>query len=145
MAAAIGVVSGIASLVALSVQISQLSYNYISDVVNAPRTQKAYLQEVLALSEVLLRLDDAFRDSETIDGSPKRAPAVSEAIVQKCMHQLGMQKVKLEQNRHRLTWPFHERDLKKAVDGMHRYRGIFADCLSASASSVRPKHAFISC
>ena len=108
MAEVIGLASGVAGLVALSLQISQSSSMYVSDVINAPRTQRAYLYEILALSEVLFRLEEAIRDSEATGVSLKRGPAISEETLWECKRQLALQKSRLEQNRHRLTWPFRQ-------------------------------------
>ena len=138
MGEVIGLASGVAGLVAISLQISQLSYGYISDIINAPRTQKAYLQEVLALSEVLFRLEVAVQDSESAGSWLEPAPALSKPVVLECKQQLALQKDKLEQNRHRLAWPFHEREIKKAIDEIHRFRGIFANFLNVNTSSVSP-------
>lgn len=133
MAEAIGVVSGIAQLVAIAVQITQLSYSYVSDVINAPRAQKTYLQEVSALTDVLFRLEQVIQDSEAVTSRPG---SLSDKVVSECHEQLALQRTKLEKHIHRLAWPFQDRELKKAIDDLHRFRGIFADYIVANISSV---------
>lgn len=136
MAEVIGLVSGVAQIVTISLQISQLCHRYISDVIKAPRTQKAYLQEVLALTEVLFRLEDAIQNSETIGFILKLPPEFSELVLSECKQELASQRIKLEEHKHRLIWPFRERDSRKAIDDLHRFRSIFADCLAANTASV---------
>ena len=59
MAEIIGVVSGIAGLISLAMETTRLSYGYISDIRSAHSTQKQYLREMSALTEVLLRSEEA--------------------------------------------------------------------------------------
>jgi Fungal N-terminal domain of STAND proteins len=136
MAEAIGLASGIAQLVTIAVQITQLSYSYVSDVINAPRAQKTYLQEVSALTDVLFRLEQALQDSEAPGAVDARPGSLSDKVISECHQQLALQRAKLEKHIHRLVWPFQDRELKKAIDDLHRFRGIFADYAIANISSV---------
>ncbi len=136
MAEAIGVASGIAQLVAVAVQITQLSYSYVSDVINAPRSQKAYLQEVSALTDVLFRLEQALQDSEAAGVVDARPGSLSDKVISECHKELTFQRSKLERHTNRLFWPFQDRELKKAVDDLHRFRGMFSDYIVAAISSV---------
>ncbi|GMG15260.1 unnamed protein product [Aspergillus oryzae] len=58
MAEIIGLVASIGSLVQIAGQITKLSYSYVSDIKSAPKTQKHYLQEVSALTEVIEQADE---------------------------------------------------------------------------------------
>jgi hypothetical protein len=136
MAEAIGIASGIAQLVAIAVQITQLSYSYASDVINAPRAQKTYLQEVSVLTDVLFRLEQALQDSEASGSVDARPGSLSEQAISECHQQLALQRSRLEKHIHRLVWPFQDRELKKAIDDLHRFRDIFAGYIVANISSV---------
>jgi Fungal N-terminal domain of STAND proteins len=136
MAEAVGLASGIAQLVVIAVQITQLSYGYVSDVRNASRTQKTYLQEVSALTDVLFRLEEAIQESEAAGALDNRPQSLSHKALSECHQQLALQRSKLEKHIARLIWPFQDRELKKAIDDLHRFRSIFADYITANIASV---------
>lgn len=58
MVEVLGLVSGIASLVSMAMQITKLSYSYVADIRSAHSTQKHYLRESSALAEVLPRSEE---------------------------------------------------------------------------------------
>ena len=138
MAEAIGVVSGIAQLVTVATQVAKFTYGYIVDVRNASRVQKAYLQEVSALVEVLLRLELALQDSNNFSLVSARPSAISSVAITDCQETLALQHAKLEKHIHRLIWPFQDRDLRRAIDDVHRFRTIVADFAVANISLVPP-------
>ena len=76
MAEVVGLAASIASLIQITAQITQLSYSYVRDIKSAPKTQKQYLQEVAAFTEVLFRVDQALQDGETIGISQSRPASV---------------------------------------------------------------------
>lgn len=59
MADPFSIVSGVAGLLSLAMEITKLSYGFISDIRSAHATQKRYLREVSALTDVLLRSEEA--------------------------------------------------------------------------------------
>ncbi|KAL9109444.1 MAG: hypothetical protein Q9227_005952 [Pyrenula ochraceoflavens] len=136
MAEAIGVASSVAQLVTVAAQIAKLAYGYIVEVRNASRAQKAYLQEVSAFVDVLLQLEVALQDSEEFSVVVERPRSISSAALEECRQNLAHQHAKLEKHIHKLLWPFHDRDLRKAIDDLHRFRGIFSDFAIANASLV---------
>lgn len=138
MAEAVGVASSVAQLVTVAAQIAKLTYGYIVDVRNASRVQKAYLQEVSAFVDVLLQLEQALQDSEEFSVVADRPESLSSAALGECQQNLATQHAKLEKHIHRLVWPFHDRDLRKAIDDLHRFRGIFTDFAIANASLAPP-------
>ena len=135
MAEAIGFAAGVAGLISLTIQLTQLSHTYISDARNAPRAQKSYLQEVIALTDILSRLKNALQESESSEVVASHIPEHSDDLIALCAKKLSLQQTKLQQNKHRLIWPFYEREAKKATEELHRFRSIFSDCLTANMSS----------
>jgi hypothetical protein len=136
MAEVVGVASSVAQLVVVATQIAKLTYGYIVDVRNASRVQKAYLQEVSAFVDVLLRLEQALQDSEEITAVAARPDSLSATSLAECQQSLSRQHAKLEKHINRLVWPFQDRDLRKAIDDLHRFRSIIADFAIANASLV---------
>ncbi|KAJ9606743.1 hypothetical protein H2200_008752 [Cladophialophora chaetospira] len=134
MAEAVGLVSSIAQLVTVATQIAKLTYGYIADVRNASRVQKAYLQEVSALVDVLLRLEQALQDSETFSLIDARPTTLSSPAITECQSNLSTQHARLKKHINKLIWPFQDRDLRRAIDDVHRFRSIFGDFAVANTS-----------
>jgi len=132
MAEVVGLAASIASLIQITVQITQLSYSYVRDIKSAPKTQKQYLQEVAAFTDVLFRMDQAVQDGETIGISQSRPASLSQDVINECQGYLTAIHSELEKKVLKLTWPFKENELRKQMDGLHRYRAIFSDFVSAN-------------
>jgi hypothetical protein len=133
MAEAFGLAAAVANLLQISVQITQLSYNYMSDVKNAPKTQKQYLQEVSAFTDVLFRVDQAFQEAKSTGlAIPDLPGSLNDDLIQDCHKNLAALRSTLEKRLVKLMWPFQEKDLKKQIDILHRYRELFTSFLSAS-------------
>ncbi|KAF3029794.1 hypothetical protein E8E15_007980 [Penicillium rubens] len=137
MAEVVGLVASIAGLVQIAGQITKLSYSYVSDIKSAPKTQKLYLQEVSALTDVLFRVEKAIQEAESTGLELPLCPSsLNEDILQECRRHLSVLHLDLDKRLRRLGWPFQEKDVKKYIDLLHRYRSIFADFLSTSIMSV---------
>jgi hypothetical protein len=132
MAEAIGVAASLAGLVTLAVQITKLSYSYVSDVRNAPRTQKQYLQEVSAFTDVLLRAEQASQDAEDLGLVARRPASLSDSAISDCRKLLNSLQVELEKHSRRIFWPLSEKEVRKNIDALQRFRSIFADFVSAN-------------
>jgi hypothetical protein len=132
MAEAIGLVASIASLIQITTQITQLSYSYVHDIKSAPKTQKQYLQEIAAFTDVLFRVEQAVQDGETINISRSRPASLSPDVINECRDHLTAIHSDLEKKVLKLTWPFKEKELRKQIDGLHRYRAIFSDFVAAN-------------
>jgi hypothetical protein len=131
MAELVGLLASIGGLVQLAGQITKLSYSYVSDIKSAPKTQKLYLQEVSALTDVLFRVEKAIRETETTGlGLPSCPSSLNEEALQECRRQLSVLHLDLDKRLRRLVWPFQEKEVKKYIDLLHRYRSLFADFLS---------------
>jgi hypothetical protein len=128
MAEAIGLAAAIAGLLTLIGQVTKLSYTFLSDIRGASKSQKLYLQEVSALTEVLLRIEQSLEVQEM--GVVR--PSISTKALQDCQELLGSLKRSLEKAmesssrieklKSSITWPFDENEVKKLVERLHRYR-----------------------
>jgi hypothetical protein len=136
MAEALGLAASIASLLQIAAQITQLSYSYISDVRNAPKAQKLYLQELSAFNEVLFRAEQAIQEAEVADLSLSRPEALSDDVLGSIHESLATLQIDLQKRVRRLLWPFQEKELKKYIEYLHRFRGVFADFLTANIMLV---------
>jgi hypothetical protein len=131
MAEAIGIASGIVGLLTVAAQVAKLSFGIFSDLKEASRTQRQYLQGVSALNDVLFRLDDAAKQAESLSLNIPRPPSLPEAAIKDCGGELQSICDNLQGGIKGLKWLFQEKELKKKVDHLHRYHDIFSGYVSA--------------
>ncbi|KAI9372816.1 ankyrin repeat-containing domain protein [Aspergillus egyptiacus] len=148
MAEALGLLVNIAAVLQLATEIAQLSYNYVRDVKNAPKSQKQYLQEVSALMEILFRVEQAIRDAETTGLLPDRPSSLSDDALTECYESLSGLHFNLTKRRSRLLQPFHEKEWKEHLNMIHKYRELFADfltsCIAVTGSATYKKVSLMS-
>lgn len=137
----LGAVGSIAGLVSLAIQISQLSFQYISGVSGSSRAWSSYIQELSTLTSVLLKLQQASEHASAQD-IPHMLPAlgVSSATIKDCHKELDSLKLtlsaKLAQRSLRrklemLSWPFSEPETQRKVEMLHRFSSQFGFSLAA--------------
>ncbi|KAK7962817.1 uncharacterized protein PG986_003642 [Apiospora aurea] len=131
MADPLSIASGIAGLISLTFEITKLSYGYISDIRSAHTTQKQYLQEVSALTNVLLRSEEAFQALEAEETSPSRPTHLSKAIVDDCARELDNLRAELAKPTPTIFWPIKEKSLRKHIEELQRFRSTFSVFLTA--------------
>lgn len=133
----VGVAGSIANLVTLTAQVTKLCYSYIVDVRKASQTQKSYLQEISILMDVLLRLDNTLRNDKTQSALPSPCPeTLSEAVISDCEATLKAHKRALEKHINSFVWPLKDKELRKSIDALHRFRTLVSDIVLADISSV---------
>ncbi|EQB51733.1 hypothetical protein CGLO_08702 [Colletotrichum gloeosporioides Cg-14] len=136
MAEVVGLVTGIASLVTMAMRITELSYSYVADIRSAHSTQKQYLREISALTEVLLRSEEASQNLEKETLGFSRPTDLFKSIVSECAQRLDKLFSELRKPSPSMIWPIQETVLKKHVEDLRRFRSIFADFLSAQSLAV---------
>ncbi|KAJ5169844.1 uncharacterized protein N7500_002627 [Penicillium coprophilum] len=139
MAEVVGLLASIGGLVQIAGQITKLSYSYVSDIKSAPKTQKLYLQEVSALTDVLFRAEKVIREAETTGLElPSWPSSLNNEALQDCRRQLSVLHLDLDKRLRRLVWPFQEKEVKRYIDILHHYKTLFADFLSINIMSEDP-------
>ncbi|RXW25640.1 hypothetical protein EST38_g228 [Candolleomyces aberdarensis] len=145
MAEAIGTASAIAGLLTLAGQIAKFSYTYLSDFQNASKTQRSYLLEISALSDVLLQVESIL-ESEDRTFLSSVASQLS-GMVEKCRKELEDLKNELETRvvkeygrlkrfQSDVIWPFKEKEIKSHIDSIHRFRNLIANIISLNTHSI---------
>ena len=129
MAEVLAVSSAIASLVTLVAQVSKLSYNLLSDVRNASKSQKTFLQEISALTEVFLRMEDTLdvepsiglRPSSqlrtTLEDSQELLSQVKDSLIKALGDESASSRIKSS-----MRWPFNEKEVRSTVERLRRHR-----------------------
>ena len=129
MAEVLGLASAIASLVTLVGQVTKLSYGFLSDIRNAPKSQKMFLQEVSALTQVFLQMDDALdvESSVALGPSPQLMSTLEDS--QHLLSQLKQSLTKatggestFSRIKSSMRWPFNEKEVKSTVERLRRHR-----------------------
>ena len=131
MAEVLALSSAIASLVTLVGQVSKLSYGFLSDISNAPKSQKMFLQETSALTEVFLRMEGALDVEELAVFEPSSTLSMSLKDCQGLLLSLKTSLEKATEGESRLArvkssirWPFSEKEVKAAVERLRRHRWL---------------------
>lgn len=145
MAEAIGTASAIAGLLTLAGQIAKFSYTYLSEFQNASKSQRSYLLEISALSDVLLQVESIL-DNEDRAFLSSVASQLS-TMVEKCRTELEDLKNELEARvvkeygkfrrfQSDAIWPFKEKEIKGHIDCIHRFRNLIANIISLNTHSI---------
>lgn len=147
MAELIGVVSGVAGLVHLTLVVSQASHEYVQKVRNAPKTTLQYLREVLALSVVLLRLEEVLSLPGVATALSVDNDLLPKSLIAECQKELESIKQKLQKRTtpghgfksiQALYWPFEEKEMKHIVENLARWNNIFTSLASTCGLFVLP-------
>lgn len=142
MAEAIGVASGIAGLLSLTITIISISYQYVSNAHSASKSISAYLQELASLKTLLIKLDEMAHSLDTMETFKERSPALlSMTSIGQCQMVLDQLHSTLRKQStgnlllsrlNRLTWPFAEVETRRLIETIHRHRSTFETILSAN-------------
>jgi hypothetical protein len=142
MAEAIGIASGIAGLLSLTITVINTSYQYVSSAHGASKSISAYLQELASLKTLLIKLDEVAHSLDTVEIFRECSPALlSMTSIDQCQMALGqLQSKLLKQNTgnlllshlNRLSWPFAEVETRRLIETIHRHRCTFETTLSVN-------------
>ena len=149
MAEVLGIASGIAGLLSLTIEVYSTSAHYISGVKNASASVHEVLRELKALKNILSELDQAseriksekiFRDRLSsllsVDNSEEYR-GVLERLQAKLLKQASLTGVSLKLKN--CAWPFSEEKTRRTVDVLQRHVGIFSQALTIDALQVTPR------
>ena len=141
MADPLSTAASVAGLVSLAIQLSQLSFQYVSSVRGSSKTWSSYIQELSALTSVLLKVQQASDAISAADLSATlRGPGVSTSTVRDCEVELTALKIVLSEKLQKrgirgklemLSWPFSEDDTVAKVQKLHRFSSLFSSSLVA--------------
>ncbi|KAJ7111448.1 ankyrin repeat-containing domain protein [Mycena epipterygia] len=131
MAESILFASSVTGLIALANQITTITYGYLCDVRDVRRRRGQYLTELSAFTDALLLAEEAVLGAESANMLSPRPTDLSADALGDCHNQLVLLRQDLEG-----VWPLGEKQLKKHINMLHRFRGIFADYVSVSTLAV---------
>ena len=129
MAEAIGLITGVATLVGSTFKLTQLSYEYMHSVHQSANSVSTFLQELLALNSVLVKFQEVFHNPNVSAAlSSDRALLFCQAVAE-CENEVVRLQERLDKYRgsklSRLTWPLREKETKATLETLHRWRDTF--------------------
>jgi hypothetical protein len=130
MAEALGIVSGVAGLLSLTIELSKILTGFVNDIRSAPDDVQGLITEVNLFKNVLKQLDelvkkdpgrynDNFKPDSALFQSIKNCNSRVESLIQK-LNSPGSQAIK------RLKWPFRKEECQSTVGMLHRFTQMFS-------------------
>ena len=135
MAEALGIASGIAGLISLTIEVFGISYKYVNGVRDASSSVRKFLNELEALQTVLRHVERITGEKNGLEVSDDAGSCLlsiresSEYIelLQKVRYKLQQrqQSSSLRNKMKALTWPFSEKETVALTESLHRHLEIY--------------------
>ena len=141
MAEVLGIMSGIAGLLSLTIEVIQISSTYVNGIRGASSTVQCFLKELENLRSVLAKIDDMTKKTDGIqvfgDNGNSCLLSIQEGklyleLLINIRNKLdaratdGSFRKKLKA----LTWPFSEERTLALIESLHRHLGIYQTALA---------------
>ena len=146
MAEALEIVTGIAGLVSLTIEVFGISYKYISRVRNASSSARRFLKELEALQSVLLRVEQFAKDSnqpEVFGHAGSCLLSIKESndyidLLQTVRHKLQQRQSpsSLRSKIKACTWPYSEKDTLALTKSFHRHLEVYNTAMAVDTLYV---------
>ena len=146
MAEVLGIASGIAGLISLTIEVFGISYEYVNGVRNAPSSTCRVLQELEDLQRVLRRVEQLGKDSDQAEVFGDEGSCLLSVktgneyfvLIQKVRDKLKERQTSslLRSRVKTLTWPFSEKETLALTESLHRYLEIYNTALAVDSLYV---------
>ena len=146
MAEVLGVASGVAGLMSMTIQVFQISYDYIDKVHNASNTIRLFLKELQDLKIVLIKVEQMTKstdDGEIFGDGPSCLLSIGESneyvdLLETIRHKLEKRRAdgSIRQKLKSLTWPFSEDKTLGLIQALHRHLDIYQTALALDNLNV---------
>ena len=138
MAELLGVISGVAGILSLTMEVCNISTRYIKTVRHASKSTRSFLQELDLFSNVLCALVElaksSGRESELGTQANKLSLLLNSEEMNECKNTLvALKQDLLERIGSKvksLTWPFTEAKTRETVELLHRCLSLLRSTLS---------------
>ena len=147
MAEALGIASGVAGLISLTIEVFGISYKYVHGVRNASSSVRRFLLELEDLQKVLLRVEQVAKETDGLEvfGDAGSCPlSIKESneymkLLQRIRDDLQQRQTpsSIRNTLKALTWPFSEEETSALANSLHRYLEI---CNVALNVDIRYEH-----
>ncbi len=152
MADPLSIAAGVGGLIALTLQITQVTKGYIDSVKHAPKIIKSYHREILLLQSSLSIVRDRLTDRDVLEYLNERhqqSPMILQEAkdgIDGCMIDLQKRlssiakKDKTPSVVTSMTWYFSEAETEKDVQRLGRYKSMILDNFNNALSIGHSKH-----
>ena len=140
MAEVLGIASGVAGLMSLTIEVFQISYDYINKVHNASKTIRLFLKELQDLKTVLIKVEQMTKstdDREIFGDDHSCLLSIGESneyvdLLGSIRHKLAKRSAdgSFRQKLKFLTWPFSEDKTLGLIQALHRHLEIYQTALA---------------
>ena len=147
MAEVLGIASGIAGLISLTIEVYGISYKYINGVRNANASACRFLDELKNSETVLRRIEEFSKENDQVEVFGQSGACIlSITKSNEYIDLLHKVRNKLEQRQtgssmrdgiKSLTWPFSEKETSALADSLHRHLEIYNTAFAVDNLYVR--------
>ena len=142
MAEVIGIASGIAGLMSLTIEVCKITHSYVTGVSGASSTVQRFLGELEDLRMLFAKIDSMIKATDGIHdleghNLTSLLSADESAHYVELLHMVRQKLLKRETDgsfRRKikaLTWPFSEQDTLQLIESFHRHLSRYSTALSA--------------
>ncbi|KAF2146952.1 uncharacterized protein K452DRAFT_315144 [Aplosporella prunicola CBS 121167] len=137
--------SGVAGLVSFTIELAQLTYNYVSGVKDADRASTSVRDALNSLLETLLALESSVTGQFLPNLPSHQSDLLSQSHIDACKQRLLIllerlrAQLKLDgtlKKRHSLSWPFKKQETLQLVSELHDSRDTFQAMLAVDTRSI---------
>jgi hypothetical protein len=148
MADPLSVASGVAGLVGLAIQATQLTCRYVAEVDRAGEAALQFLTSLSLLRDVLERMSESYHDDDLCSITQRHPDILVYDKFEKCKASLEKVRKKLEalfrddgtiRKRKALVWPFQSSETASLITQLQDFRDTFAATLVAESLDVSVK------
>jgi len=148
MADPLSVASGVAGLVSLTIQATQLACKYVAEVSNAGETALQCLRSLSLLRDVLERIHESEQSEAVASIITHRTDLVSPGELEKCTNHVEIVRQRLQalfhddgkvRRRKALIWPFQSKESAALIKQLEDFRDNLASVTAANSLEVSAK------
>jgi hypothetical protein len=154
MADPLSIASGVAGLVSLTIQATQLTCKYVAEASEAGETALQCLRSLSLLRDVLARISETEQSEAVTSIVTRKSELISPDELQKCTQNVERVRQRLQalfhddgkvKRRKALTWPFQSAESAKLIKQLQDFRDTLASVTAADSLEISAKsHAVVS-
>ena len=154
MADPLSIASGVAGLVSLTIQATQLACKYVAEVNDAGETALQCLRSLSLLRDVLARISETEQSEAVTSIVTRKSDLISPSELATCTQSVGRVRQRLEalfhgdgkvKRRKALTWPFQSAESAKLIKQLQDFRDTLTSVTAADSLEISAKsHVLVS-
>lgn len=153
MADPLSVASGVAGLVSLTIQATQLACKYVAEVSEAGETALQCLRSLSLLRDVLARIHETEQSEAVAAIVTRKSDLIPPSDLEKCTHNVERVRQRLQtlfyddgkvKRRKALAWPFQSAESAKLIKQLQDFRDTLTSVTAADSLEISAKsHAVV--